>query len=533
MHINESLNHHSICWNKNEVTAALNFLEPDYPVILEYLSELLNSYNKWNKSNDYYNILCGEWLLHFTHIVYAAYLEVIRGNGIVSDEVIIDVCSDFRVVATENAFFNNQLRAHIFKLLNNRESIRYDFRAGTCTVGSKSKMSHQLKQIFSHAAFGKKNVPFVICRPVLKCNRQDWFKTLRKWRGWARQDDFSYPVSFESEVNVDWRRRKSADIIINNFVDVVCCLLPIYLPVILLEGLSMFRSKAHALELFRPQTLYTANSLHTHSLFKTLFADWREEGTKLLNHQHGGAYGIDNFVLNEYYETSVADRFYTLGWSDDLSKQVPLAGAISKSKQLVTHKNNRVLLTYVDYSNQVYRIQFNPMPGTIETMISETVTFVDNIKPCQNFVVRPYKLDYGWGILDSLQQINPLLNLDDINVPSVKSYSQSTLVVHNYLGTSWLETLAMNIPTVCFYDINTYAFRSKSQGFINELAEVGILHQSGIEAARFVLDVMDDPQVWWQKSDVQEARQAFVRNYANYSEDWARHWESEFQQWVN
>jgi putative transferase (TIGR04331 family) len=105
-------------------------------------------------------------------------------------------------------------------------------------------------------------------------------------------------------------------------------------------------------------------------------------------------------------------------------------------------------------------------------------------------------------------------------------------VVHNYLGTSWLETLVMNIPTVCFYDPDTYAFRDAAQPFIERLEAVGILHRSGVAAARHVVHVRSDPQGWWRRPDIQEAREAFVDRYANFSRDWAVRWEAEFRTWI-
>ncbi|MGA1764728.1 MAG: hypothetical protein ACO4A3_08620, partial [Ilumatobacteraceae bacterium] len=105
--------------------------------------------------------------------------------------------------------------------------------------------------------------------------------------------------------------------------------------------------------------------------------------------------------------------------------------------------------------------------------------------------------------------------------------SFATLVVHNYLGTSWLETLAMNIPTVCFYDPNLYQPRAAAQPFVDALARVGIIHYSGREAARFVNSFRGDPSAWWKSAEVQEVREAFVARYANFSDDWLDAWQDE------
>jgi len=105
--------------------------------------------------------------------------------------------------------------------------------------------------------------------------------------------------------------------------------------------------------------------------------------------------------------------------------------------------------------------------------------------------------------------------------------------VHNYLGTGYLETLALNVPTVCFYDPDTYAFRAEAEPFMQALERVGILHSSGKAAGRFVASVANDPQAWWAQAEVQEARSRFVGNYANFATDWKRQWQQEFRRAID
>jgi putative transferase (TIGR04331 family) len=59
-----------------------------------------------------------------------------------------------------------------------------------------------------------------------------------------------------------------------------------------------------------------------HLPFKILAAEWRECGTKLLYHQHGGGYGIDKVHAFEDYETRVSDYYFTWGWSSPNHRKV-------------------------------------------------------------------------------------------------------------------------------------------------------------------------------------------------------------------
>ena len=107
-------------------------------------------------------------------------------------------------------------------------------------------------------------------------------------------------------------------------------------------------------------------------------------------------------------------------------------------------------------------------------------------------------------------------------------YSNSRIVFHNYLGTSWLETLGSNIPTICFYDVDAYRFRSDAKLLLEDLVKVGILHLSGASAAEKANAVSGDVEAWWLSEEVQIARRNFANQYANFSSDWKQIWREHF-----
>jgi hypothetical protein len=38
-----------------------------------------------------------------------------------------------------------------------------------------------------------------------------------------------------------------------------------------------------------------------------------------------------------------------------------------------------------------------------------------------------------------------------------------------------------------------------------------------------------DPSSWWRSTEVQEAREAFVARYANFSDNWLDAWQAELE----
>jgi putative transferase (TIGR04331 family) len=161
-------------------------------------------------------------------------------------------------------------------------------------------------------------------------------------------------------------------------------------------------------------------------------------------------------------------------------------------------------------------------------MVRETIDFVRNTKSI-DLTVRPHSQDFGLNLVSMLQKERPGIGLDRWGKGGMSSFARRSLVVHNYLGTAWLETLAMNIPTICIYDTSLYAYRADALPFVDRLVDCGILHATGRSAAAFVEALRADVQAWWNGPEVQDARQAFVARYANFSVAWKDQWEAEFR----
>jgi putative transferase (TIGR04331 family) len=178
-------------------------------------------------------------------------------------------------------------------------------------------------------------------------------------------------------------------------------------------------------------------------------------------------------------------------------------------------------------SEHVYRLQAFLMPAHIEHSVSETVSFVNELVADTDLCVRSSGTDAF--PMSRLVGAQAKITHDTGSSRGSVAASRAKLTIHNYLGTSWLETLAMDIPTVCFYDPTMYRPRAAAQPFIDALVRVGVVHYSGREAAKFVNSLRGDPSSWWRSTEVQEAREAFVARYANFSDNWLDAWQAEFE----
>lgn len=527
-----------IRWDKNEVSPALDVLEALQVPILDHVTEILNSYHRSEHQASYYDLICGEWILTFSHILYAAYLHVQRGLPLERWSQSIPVFSDYRHFlrcVVEDPSFSKQLTAHIAAVLTGDGSATFAVASIRVGSGGSAAWHSRLKawrRIFLDS-FTRQNAEIVLCHPHLNgCTRREWIAVLWKWRKWAREDNLDYLIDADIEIDAVRRKIFSEPSPGGTFEGVLRHMLPLYIPAVYLEAWQSLKGQAHALRINRPKAIYTSNSLHGHTLFKILAADWRLDGTKILNHQHGGNYGLDRIHAIENFETRVSDRFYTLGWTGRAPNQQVLPGALPRGVTGDGRPNGKILLNCIAYPPTVFRIHFQPMPGTIGTMIREMAAFFQETAGRADVTLRPSRTEYATSAADLLRKIDRNFRIDDVRVPGIRAYANYGMVVHSYLGTSWLETLALNIPTVCFYDPQTYSFRDSAIGPLQKLKDVGILHESGSSAAKFVLSVEKNIRAWWDRAEIQEARVGFSSQYAFYSPDWPDVWGSEFEQWI-
>ena len=273
--------------------------------------------------------------------------------------------------------------------------------------------------------------------------------------------------------------------------------------------------------------LYTANAHQSSTSFRHVSFAQRRRGGKFLIHQHGGGYGVDQQHLGEDCDIAMSDVFYTWGW------ERPELGTRVRALPSPLPPRSRgagvagYLLMSLPVTSHVYRLQPFIIPAHIERCVKETVTFLNELTDTAPIKVR----SSGVHVfpMERLQSCSASIGVDDLSEPGTTAAVRAALVIHNYLGTSWLETLAMNVPTVCFYDPAMYSPREAARPYIDVLARVGVIHHSGAQAARFVNQLKGNPSVWWNSAEVQEAREAFVARYANFSDNWLQAWTEEFE----
>lgn len=306
------------------------------------------------------------------------------------------------------------------------------------------------------------------------------------------------------------------------------------LPVSLVEQFTQRRNVALAfLNKKNINSIIISQYFWIYDTQKILLAEAKERGSKIFGFQHGGGYGQQSIVATERVERQICDYFITWGWDDNgscptLPLPVPhlseLAGTHIKEKNDILYIGSHApmyMFRYMDYWNPEYVcLKYYMLKERFLKNLSESVK--------KNILYRPYPIEYGWNEKERISEI----------VPSVRFFlgghltdimARSSIVVIDHPGTSFLEALTINVPTIIFWDKYHCCMREETRSYFKLLSDSGILFYDPVEAAKKVNQIAGVPEEWWNRQDVQLARKKFCSRYAWADQNWQEIWKKNIQ----
>jgi putative transferase (TIGR04331 family) len=124
-----------------------------------------------------------------------------------------------------------------------------------------------------------------------------------------------------------------------------------------------------------------------------------------------------------------------------------------------------------------------------------------------------YKL-FRWSDEQRWKDHSPHTQLEIRGAPIADLIAKSRLIVHSYDSTGILETLALNIPTLCFWHGGLEHLMPSAKPHYELLRSAGILLDGPELAAQMVAAHWDNLSAWWESKVVQDARKSFCALYA-------------------
>lgn len=290
------------------------------------------------------------------------------------------------------------------------------------------------------------------------------------------------------------------------------------IPTCYLEGYGRLCQQAETLPWpTKPRFIFTANNFDTDEIFKAWTGSKVELGIPYFTGQHG------NYCVSPYMEADnnspecvTADKFFTWGWSDDDPNNVPafnfkiasskLGGFNPKGGLLLIELHVPHLLTHWDsyFEFGIYQQEqfcfVEALPETIQKRLKVRLH-----SACLRL---RWSDEHRWKDFGARVQI-------ETGLASVSELiAESRLVVHSYDSTGILETLALNIPTVCFWHGGLDHLLPSAKPYYELLRNAKILADTPEQAAEFITLHWYSINEWWGSQKVQYARKTFCDKYS-------------------
>jgi putative transferase (TIGR04331 family) len=222
-----------------------------------------------------------------------------------------------------------------------------------------------------------------------------------------------------------------------------------------------------------------------------------------------------------YREAELSDIFVSLGWYSDKIPNLVQGGSLYEFN-LNKKPKKRHSICYICCGALPKRPNYTASYGMIGDNALKYIDFIRSFFANLTSETRskilfrgyPRSNSEGWLMYDLEFMLDPYLNqvkkIDDTSTSGKLLMLQSDLVIADYTATSYLEAMIMNIPTIFFWNPDTYYLSDDYSDFFESLISVGICQTDPIKAANFVETIKDNPEKWWRQESVQKAKDDFL-----------------------
>lgn len=267
-----------------------------------------------------------------------------------------------------------------------------------------------------------------------------------------------------------------------------------------------------------PRFIFTSNNFDTDDVFKVWVAERVECGVPYFIGQHGADYGTHRYY-NPSVEESIADKFFTWGWSEASTKYVP-AFIFKLAARKKTHLNKYGGLLLIE-KYLPDRFHYWDTCAEFAEYFSEQQKFISmleiDIRSKTTIRLHSSFVRRSWGEVQRWREFDLNLFIEPGKLPIRKLIKNSRLVVHSYDSTGLLEALSQNIATVAFWQNGLEHVCESAQPWYQKLVDVRIIHLSTESTAKHINAIWDDVDQWWNSLEVQSARKLFCERYAKIS----------------
>lgn len=299
------------------------------------------------------------------------------------------------------------------------------------------------------------------------------------------------------------------------------------IPSFYIEQFSDFVIMFNNMKIDIPRVLFSYAGAFTDPIIAYMSANVLKNKGRINLFQHGGNYGLLKYV--NYAEFDAADTYYTWGtWGKKrglstnnnfcvmpiskilgMSKIIKKAPVNRKSKILMTCSDSTIsyhgFLSYITpkFCNQ-YLIHEQE-----DIVISQLLEIVEE----KDLLIRLFPISYE---IKRFEQINKMVPLDciDKNDEYYSSLLGTSLHITCDLETTYLESIALDIPTIVICPDDLFYFSEEAMEIVEKMREQDIFINDANRAMQVVKEIYNDPRKWWGEKERKKVICDFRKQYA-------------------
>jgi len=523
---------------KKQKNKDMNYLYQLNELLLIEITNILNKIHGVNHTTRYWRILLGTWLQRFVLTVFNrwAAIQQVTLNYNICDTVILDI-SEIDMIPMDYLDFCSINRAgqwdHYIYSRIIKECTNIEF-----TVIAEVKKNDTSKFTEMTVSRFKKNFKYIFILLVNLFSRvftrsNDAFIISSYMSTWqeiklqlALGQIFCPRRSKKApSVEVDLNLRSKIVLPYNNtsgFEKFIRELISNQIPLVYLEGYNdLIKTTLDLTWPSNPKFIFTSNNFDGDEVFKAWTANHVENGVPYFIGQHGANYGTAEYAISEVHEVATSDYYLTWGWRNENNirhKYIPVSAfPLIGRKKINNNSNGGLLLVEKGNSGSTYPWDSIHL---YKQYLREQVDFIgelpSNIRRMSTVRLYSAYLYLSWSEEKIWKREHPEVNLEcgKQNINSL--ISENRLVVYSYNSTGLLESLFLNIPTLCFWDIEKeWEIRESAMPYFDQLKDVGVFHNTPKSIANKVNEIWDDVDGWWYQEHIQKARRIFCEHYVH------------------
>lgn len=272
----------------------------------------------------------------------------------------------------------------------------------------------------------------------------------------------------------------------------------------------------------KPRVLFSTTAIYSDHIFTRICATQKElKENSFVYCQHGGAYGQIAYTWAEEHENEISDQYLTWGWKNENKKNIVDFGVIKDIQNFKFKKPRKInKIIYFLRSRPKYpsRIDSSTGANTMCKYFENSLNFFKNplIKNFENKIyTRFHERNFQWNHEKIWKREIPNLNFSRSSDESLKNvYQDYDLIIYSYIGTGFLESLAINKPNIVISDLNDWPLRANVLNDFKKLKQAGIFFESNEEALIHLNKYKENINEWWNDPKVTEIKNEFIFNYS-------------------